>query len=283
MKRLSALITQIKLLEKEIADLDKLDALAQEDLKAASDPRLDIKVARTKITDARATIDLAVSKRKALEQLLSVQEDKLLSGLKRLIVLWNREIAAICSATKESIIQANLFTFNGDEAACRNFWDGRIQDQPAVLRFERMRYDDSMIRITERYRSSTSPALTDQHLDKLLGYFEAIHWRAVDAGALQPSCSATAVFRQRGYWAAKNTSQETSRDRFNESNLGGEIARLERQMVELGFGASYCMTIRAKVTAGRDDARALHLYSAALQRTLKAKARQRETAGKNPF
>ena len=49
-------------------------------------------------------------------------------------------------------------------------------------------------------RSSTSPVLTDRHMDKVLAYFEAIHWRAVDAGKLQPSCSATAVFRQ-GYYA----------------------------------------------------------------------------------
>jgi hypothetical protein len=132
-------------------------------------------------------------------------------------------------------------------------------------------------------RSSTSPALTDRHLDKLLGYFEAIHWRAVDAGTLQPSCSTNAVFRQRGYWADKNTNQETSRDRFNESNLGGEIASFERQLADLGCGGGYCWTIRRTVTKGRDDAHALHLYCTALQRTLKAKARQKQTAGKNPF
>jgi len=131
-------------------------------------------------------------------------------------------------------------------------------------------------------RSSTAPALTDRHLDKLLGYFEAIHWRAVDAGALRPSSSATAVFRQRGYWAGKNTSQETSRDRFNESNLGRSVADLERELTSLGFGAAYCATIRQKATHGRNDAHALHLYRTALERTLKAKARAAETAG-NPY
>ena len=131
-------------------------------------------------------------------------------------------------------------------------------------------------------RSSKSPALTDRHLDKLLAYFEAIHWREVDAGVLQPSCSDTAVFRQRGYWAAKNTNQETSRDRFNESNLGQTVADLERKLNALGFGQGYCAAIRKKVAHGRDDAHALHLYCAALQRTLNAKARRGETAG-NPF
>ena|ERR1700733_7362397 len=131
-------------------------------------------------------------------------------------------------------------------------------------------------------RSSTSPALTDRHLDKLLAYFEAIHWRAVDAGTLQPRSSAAAVFRQRGYWAAKNTSQETSRDRFTGQNLGQTVADLESQLAEFGCSAGYCAAIRKNVTKGRDDARALHLYRAALERTLKAKSRRKESA-KNPF
>jgi hypothetical protein len=131
-------------------------------------------------------------------------------------------------------------------------------------------------------RSSKSPALTDRHLDKLLAYFEAIHWRGVDAATLQPSGSAAAVFRQRGYWAAKNTAAETSRDRFNGRNQGGEIAALEAELARLGFGAAYCAAIRANVCKGRSDARALHLYQAALARTLKAKARREQPAG-NPF
>ena len=136
-------------------------------------------------------------------------------------------------------------------------------------------YRDAMQTVTGR-RSSTSPALTDRHLDMLLAYFEAIHWLAVDASALQPSCSATAVFRLRGYWASKNTSRETSRDRFNGVNLNGEIAALERRLAALGCGAEYCAGIRNKVAGGRADAHALHLYHAALTRTLNAKARRAE-------
>ena len=125
-------------------------------------------------------------------------------------------------------------------------------------------------------QSSTSTAFTDRHLDKVLSYFEAIHWRAVDAGKLQPSCSATAIFRRRGYWASKNTRQETSRDRFNGANLNAEIATLEGKLAALGFDARYCAGIRSNVTKGRDDAHALHLYRAALTRTLNAKARRAE-------
>jgi hypothetical protein len=129
-------------------------------------------------------------------------------------------------------------------------------------------------------QSSTSPALTDRHLDQLLAYFEAIHWRAVDARTLQPSCSAAAVFRQRGYWAAKNTRQETSRDRYNGFNLAQAVADLEAQLATLGFGPEYCAGIRLKAAQDRTDARGLHLYRAALKRTLNAKTRREEAAGK---
>ncbi|HEV2331189.1 MAG TPA: hypothetical protein VGY56_20600 [Verrucomicrobiae bacterium] len=121
--------------------------------------------------------------------------------------------------------------------------------------------------------SSTAPAFTDRHLDKLLAYFEAIHWRAVDAGKLQPSCSRTAIFRRRGYWASKNTNYETSRDRFTGQNMEREIAGLEAQMQNIGFSKRYCTAIAEKVTQGRTDAHARHLYLAALERTLHAKRR----------
>ena len=136
-------------------------------------------------------------------------------------------------------------------------------------------YRDALQTITGR-RSSTSPALTDRHLDMLLAYFEAIHWHAADAGKLQPSCSPAAVFRQRGYWASKNTRQETSRDRFNGANLNDEITALESKLAALGFDAAYCAGILKNVTKGRDEAHALHLYRAALTRTLNAKARRAE-------
>ncbi len=122
-------------------------------------------------------------------------------------------------------------------------------------------------------RSSKDAPLSDRHLDLLLGYFEAIHWRKVDAGELQPSGSLTAVFRQRDYWASKNSRQETSRDRYTRSNVEREIAVLESRLADLGFGESYCLSIRQKATHGSQDAHSQFLYRAALRRTLTAKAR----------
>lgn len=115
-----------------------------------------------------------------------------------------------------------------------------------------------------------------------MAYMEAIWQRGVTAGALQPSCKSDAVFRQRGYWASKNTRQETSRDRYNGRNQGGEIAALEAGLDALDFGPAYCAAIREKVCQARTDAHALHLYQAALERTLKSKRKAAETVN-NPF
>lgn len=130
-------------------------------------------------------------------------------------------------------------------------------------------------------RSSKAPEFTDRHLDKLLAYFEAIHWRAVDASHLQPPRRLDAVFRQRGYWASKNTNAETSRDRFNGRNQGAQIAALEADLAAIGFDAGYCAGIRRNVCKSRNDAHALHQYEAALERTLKAKRRHLESV--DPF
>lgn len=120
-------------------------------------------------------------------------------------------------------------------------------------------------------RSSRDPRLDDRALDIALAYFEAIYWRKVDAGALQPSGSASAIFRQRAYWASKNTRQETSRDRYNRANLGDAITSLEQDLAALGFGPKYCTGIRRKTIQDKTDPHALAIYHAALLRTLRAK------------
>jgi hypothetical protein len=131
-------------------------------------------------------------------------------------------------------------------------------------------------------RSSKDSRLTDEHLDKLLAYFEAIYFRAVDSGVLHPACKPGAVFRQRGYWAAKNTRLETSRDRYSKSHQGNVIAALEARLAAFGCNSAYCAAIRANVCKGRTDGYALRLYQVALERTLKSKARRQESAP-NPF
>jgi len=114
-------------------------------------------------------------------------------------------------------------------------------------------------------RSSLDPRLTDRHVDLFLSYFEAIFWRKIDQGEARPAINPNAVFRKRGFWAAKNPKGNTSRDRYVESNDQTEIRALEEQLAQLGYGPGYVAAIRDKT--GHHQA----AYKAALQRTLKAK------------
>jgi len=121
-------------------------------------------------------------------------------------------------------------------------------------------------------RSSKDARLTDRHVDNLLGYFEAIFWGKVDAGALQPGCKPNAVFRQRGYWAGKNRRGDTSRDRYVAQTVESQVADLERQLAEFGCGLSYLQAIQQRMQRGGAPF-SLVKYASALKRTLEAKQR----------
>jgi hypothetical protein len=123
-------------------------------------------------------------------------------------------------------------------------------------------------------RSSKDSRITDGHLDNLLAYFEAIYWKRVDAGELQQAFRADAVFRQRGFWASKNTKGNTSRDRYVAGTVGQEIAALEQQLVGMGNSLAYLRAIQNNTRAG-----GMLAYKAALERTLKAKQNKEEQVG----
>ena len=113
--------------------------------------------------------------------------------------------------------------------------------------------------------SSNDPRLTDCHLDRLLAFFEFLYWDMVRfKPEVQTHCNPTAIFRQPGYWAAKNTRQETSRDRFTSSQLTQDIQAAESALISSGYSSAYCAAIRRRITNPRH-------YLAALRRTLSSK------------
>lgn len=151
----------------------------------------------------------------------------------------------------------------------------RAQRQAGISEEE---YRDTL----ERYagvRSSTDPAVTDEHLDLLLAYFEAIYWRAVDAKTLPAPCKRGEPFVQRGYWAAKNPTGNTSRDRYTTEGINDDIATLERQLTrEFGCGYRYFEAIKGKVIPAASSQMTwpagLMKYKVALERTLAAKRKK---------
>jgi len=119
-------------------------------------------------------------------------------------------------------------------------------------------------------RSTTDPKLDDRGVDLILAFLEAILWRRVDAGELPPP-GGGAVLNKRNFWKDRNPKNNTSRDRFTRASVTEPIAELERALGELGFSQAYCDAVKTKVTGGAMDTFAMHLYKAALTRTLHAK------------
>lgn len=121
--------------------------------------------------------------------------------------------------------------------------------------------------------SSKDPKVTDEHLDKLLAWFEAIYWRMPAAERRRSQ-----IFQRPGYWAAKNNRQENSRDRFSAVVVKQDIAELERQLKEWGCGEHYLAAICMKVRGDQGGVMGLTRYRHALSRTLAARERKHEHA-----
>lgn len=141
-------------------------------------------------------------------------------------------------------------------------------------------YRDTLERLCG-VRSSTDERMSDEHLDLMLAYLEAIYWRAVDAGHLPAPCKRSEPFVQRGYWAGKNPRHNTSRDRYTHEGLNNEIDTLERALAtEFHCSLRYFEAIKLKViprsSGGMTWPAGLVKYKAALERTLAAKRRKAE-------
>ncbi len=125
-------------------------------------------------------------------------------------------------------------------------------------------------------RSSKDPRLTDRHLDNLLAYIEAIYWRRVHATELVHERDPKAVFQWPGYWAKKNTKEETSRDRYTAEHIDQDIHTTEQDlMANHNCSLQYIAAIQNRINPFDK-----YTYHAALKRTLEAK--RRKPAIKNP-
>jgi hypothetical protein len=126
--------------------------------------------------------------------------------------------------------------------------------------------------------SSSDPRLTDAHLDNLISFFEAIYWHGVDSHTLRspqeiidtwyidhPRATKlpTLPFRERGFWATRNTRGNTSRDRYSAEDVQSQIRAAEGQLVAMGFGFRYLQAIQNKIVPFDG-----WKYLAALKRTI---------------
>ncbi len=135
-------------------------------------------------------------------------------------------------------------------------------------RLDDAEYRDTLELCCGGARSSTDPRISNEQWDQTVAFIEAIYWRGVEEGRFHPPGNRFDPFQKPGYWAAKNTRSENSRDRYTEKQLASEIHELELQLLDEGLSRAYCEAIKR-----RTGNFFLH-YRAALQRTLAARKRQ---------
>ena len=138
----------------------------------------------------------------------------------------------------------------------------RAQRQAAVPEEE---YRDMWRMVTgwEDCDTSTDPRLGDVHVDRMMGFLEAIFWRRVQEGALQPASKANAPFLKEGFWKNRNKAQSTSRDRYQKQRITTSIHELETKLQAAGYPMQKIIAIKRKLRYHDDWA-----VKSALHRTL---------------
>jgi len=136
-------------------------------------------------------------------------------------------------------------------------------------RMEDEDYRDSLATVTgwQDCRSSTDPRLTDEHVDRLMRWWEWGYWQAVDSGEFEHVGARSNPFRDRNYWAAKNRMGGNSRDRWAADQFQRRCTQLESLMRAAGKRDEYLTVIRQRTGGGWK-------YVGALERTLRAMHRK---------
>ena len=131
MNKITDLLSQLAAVDKDLAELDELEAKAGADLLLVATRDISIASARTKILDARLTIDLSNAKKEKAQPLRDKIASELHATLTKLAEQWNGCVNLLRERTETEIIAANLKFFRGDERAARRWWEaGRLIEQP---------------------------------------------------------------------------------------------------------------------------------------------------------
>lgn len=147
MNKITHLVEQLAGVQKEIAELDKLESKASADLLLVASPDISVASARTKILDARLTIDLTTAKKRNAQPVRNKIADELKETLTKVVGSWNESVSAMREAMEEEIIVTNTKFFNGDERAARRWWNcGPMNEQPIFAVYHAAIYDESALR-----------------------------------------------------------------------------------------------------------------------------------------
>ena len=147
MNKITQLLSQLEAAEAEIAEFDRLEEKAKNNLSQAVTANTTVAEAKSRILDARLTLDLMAAKKVNAEPLRDKIADELKATLARIVTGWNDGITAMREATEAEIITANTTFFNGDERAARCWWEqGPMNAQPIFDRYRDAYYPTESLR-----------------------------------------------------------------------------------------------------------------------------------------
>jgi hypothetical protein len=167
MKKITDLISQFASIEKEITELEKLEAKASADLLLVASPNISVTEARTKILDARLTIDLTASKKSQAVPLRIKVGDDLKATVKAIVEKWNEAVMQAKKDVEERLITLNTEFFDGDGRAARDWWEsGNLERMPVFEKYRTAFYPVEAMWTNHRWNETMMAEHFLRHLEK---------------------------------------------------------------------------------------------------------------------
>jgi hypothetical protein len=138
-EQLKSILKPAREIAGELARLTNMEAEARRVIKSASEAGdIDSPQVTRKVGDAHIRLSLARGRRGHVEAESGRLDDALREACRKEARRWNGLVAEAKEALRESRIQANLIFWDGDERACRRYYDSHLmEDAPAFHKFSR--------------------------------------------------------------------------------------------------------------------------------------------------
>lgn len=167
MKKINDLISKLAAVSKDIAELDATEKKASEDLLLVSNPGVSVADARTRILDARLTIDLARAKLAGAQPLHAKLTDDLIQTCQAAAKVWNDGVLEVKAAEETAIVESTTRLFNGDGQSCRAFWEtGNFIRLPFFAQHREAYYDLGAFKVSPRWDAIQAASHFKQHVQR---------------------------------------------------------------------------------------------------------------------
>ena len=167
MKKINDLISKLAVVSKDIAEQTATEKKASEDLLLVANPGVSVADARARILDARLTIDLARSHLAVMEPLHAQLTEELVKSCRSAASVWNDCVQTVKVAEEDAIVESTTRLFEGDETACRNWWElGHFIRMPIFAKYREAWYDDGAFRLSRQWDALQAASHFKQHIQR---------------------------------------------------------------------------------------------------------------------